>query len=91
MSVVVVLGAPRGVRGRGGGVRRAHRAATRARGQLGGEAHRLHHAAVVGDALAGDVERGAVVDRGADDRQARASRSRPMPNASSFTGISPWS
>ena len=32
----------------------------------------LDQAALVGDALAGDVEGGAVVDRGADDRQARA-------------------
>ena len=32
---------------------------------------RLDQAELVGDALAGDVERGAVVDRGADDRQAQ--------------------
>ena len=35
------------------------------------EQHRVHHAAGVGDAAAGDVERGAVIDRRADDRQAQ--------------------
>ena len=50
----------------------AHAAAARA--ARGGEAlgifDRLDQAALVGDALAGDVEGGAVIDGGADDRQA---------------------
>src|SRR4026209_3043826 len=33
------------------------------------EAHRLYDARVIGHAAAGDVERGAVIDRGANDRQ----------------------
>src|SRR5689334_12342641 len=39
-------------------------------GQVGGLAQRLDHAALVGLAGAGDVEGGAVVDAGADHRQA---------------------
>src|SRR4051794_13683845 len=39
-------------------------------GQQFGVFDRLDEAALVGDALAGDVEGGAVIDRGADDRQA---------------------
>src|SRR5919202_5680071 len=39
-------------------------------GELLGVFDRLDQAALAGDALAGDVEGGAVVHRGADDRQA---------------------
>src|SRR5690348_5950500 len=66
-----------------------------------GELNCLDQAALVGDALADDVEGGAVIDRGADDRQPRVmftpERSIHLPVAgsiskpSSFTGMCPWS
>ena len=70
-------------------------------GELLGELDGLDQAALVGDALAGDVEGCAVIDRGPDDRQPRVTftpeRSIHLPVAgsiskpSSFTGMCPWS
>ena len=59
-------------------------------GQPHRELHRFDQARRIGDALARDVERGAVIDRRADDRQAQRDVD-GAPNATSLIGISPWS
>ena len=50
----------------------AHAVSSAERRAFGRHADRRGHRARVGAVLAGDVERGAMVGRGADDRQAQA-------------------
>jgi hypothetical protein len=65
-------------------------AAMHQRRQVHGLPQRLEKAALIGDALAGDVEGGAVVHRGADHRQADRDVHAGL-QPSTFTGPWPWS